>query len=202
MKNARKLILLLLATVIMLSIAAFNTSAADVDTTSVDTIGNMMARKAYELVITGNSFNLAKRETMQLEAEVTGVSQQPAITWSSSDESVVTVDQNGKVKAKAVGRALITATANVAGQTVEGYYSINVTTGNMAVKSFLVDHQLLSYKYSYTDDYFYTNDKKCWQDTFGYARIYDLAAPYVVLEYDYTRVFFVYENIDFMIQLW
>ena len=202
MKNARKLILLLLATVIMLSIAAFNTSAADVDTTSVDTIGNMMARKAYELVITGNSFNLAKRETMQLEAEVTGVSQQPAITWSSSDESVVTVDQNGKVKAKAVGRALITATANVAGQTVEGYYSINVTTGNMAIKSFLVDHQLLSYKYSYTDDYFYTNDKKCWQDTFGYARIYDLAAPYVVLEYDYTRVFFEYENKDFMIQLW
>lgn len=202
MKNLRKNILLLMATVILLSIAAFSASAAQADVTSLDTIGNAMARKAYEVVISGEGFNLSKRQTMQLEAEVTGVSQQPAITWSSSDTSVATVDKNGKVKAKAVGKTLITATAEVAGQKIEGYYSINVTTGNMLIKNFLVNHQLASYQYSYVDDYFYTNDKKCWQDTFGYARIYDLAAPYIVLEYDYTRVFFEYENRDFMIQLW
>ncbi len=202
MKNLRKHILLILAILTLFSVTALSSSAVDVSNTSVDTIGNTFARKAYEVVISGEGFNLPKRKTMQLHAEVTGVSTQPSLTWTSSDETVATVDSNGKVKAKNVGRTLITAKANVAGRTIEGYYSINVVTGNSAIKSFLVNHQLASYQYSYVDDYFYTNDKDCWQDTFGYARIYDLAAPYVVLEYDYTRVFFNYEDRDFMIQLW
>ena len=202
MKNLRKHILLILTIVILSSVAVFNCSAADVSTESIDTIGNALARRAYEVVISGDGFNLTRWKTMQLHAEVTGVSTQPAITWSSSDTSIATVDSNGKVKAKGVGRALITAKATVVGQTIEGYYSINVVTGDNALKSFLVNHQLASYQYSYVDDYYYTNDKDCWQDTFGYARIYDLAAPYVVLEYDYTRVFFDYEDRDFMIQLW
>ena len=202
MKNLRKHILLILTIVILSSVAVFNCSAADVSTESIDTIGNALARRAYEVVISGDGFNLTRWKTMQLHAEVTGVSTQPAITWSSSDTIIATVDSNGKVKAKGVGRALITAKATVVGQTIEGYYSINVVTGDNALKSFLVNHQLASYQYSYVDDYYYTNDKDCWQDTFGYARIYDLAAPYVVLEYDYTRVFFDYEDRDFMIQLW
>lgn len=202
MKNLHKHILLILAILTLFSVTALSSSAVDVSNTSVDTIGNTFARKAYEVVISGEGFNLPKRKTMQLHAEVTGVSTQPSLTWTSSDETVATVDSNGKVKAKNVGRTLITAKANVAGRTIEGYYSINVVTGNSAIKSFLVNHQLASYQYSYVDDYFYTNDKDCWQDTFGYARIYDLAAPYVVLEYDYTRVFFNYEDRDFMIQLW
>ena len=202
MKNLRKHILLILAILTLFSVTALSSSAVDVSNTSVDTIGNTFARKAYEVVISGEGFNLPKRKTMQLHAEVTGVSTQPSLTWTSSYETVATVDSNGKVKAKNVGRTLITAKANVAGRTIEGYYSINVVTGNSAIKSFLVNHQLASYQYSYVDDYFYTNDKDCWQDTFGYARIYDLAAPYVVLEYDYTRVFFNYEDRDFMIQLW
>lgn len=36
----------------------------------------------------------------------------PAVTWSSSDESVATVDETGKVTAVAVGNATITATSN------------------------------------------------------------------------------------------
>ena len=202
MKNLRKHILLLMTIVIFFSFAAIECSAVQVENTSIDTVGAVMPRKAYEVVVSGDGFNLAKGKTMQLNAEVTGLATQPVITWASSDASVATVDETGKVKAKAVGRVYIIATAEIAGQKIEGYYSINVTTGNMLIKNFLVNHQLASYQYSYADDYFYTNDKKCWQDTFGYARIYDLAAPYIVLEYDYTRVFFNYENKDFMIQLW
>ena len=202
MKKICKHSLLFLLTVILFSLMAFESSAAKVTSTTNDTIGKAMARAAYEVVVTGESINMRKNSTMQLEAEVTGVSSQPEITWKSSDESIATVDSKGKVRAKGVGRALITASAEVLGHTIEGYYNVNVVTGNNFVKSFLEGNQIASYQYSYVDDYYYTDDKDCWQDTFGYARIYDLAAPYIVLEYDYTRVFFEYENKDFMVQLW
>ena len=202
MKKLCKHSLLLLLTVIFFSLMAFDCSAAKVTNLTNDTIGNAMARAAYEVVVTGESINMRKNSSMKLTAEVKGVSKQPAITWTSSDESVATVDGNGKVRAKNVGRALITASAKVAGHTIEGYYNVSVVTGKNFIKSFLEGNQIASYQYSYVDDYYYTNDKDCWQDTFGYARIYDLAAPYIVLEYDYTRVFFEYENKDFMVQLW
>lgn len=202
MKKIFRHLLLLIMTVIFFSLMVFDCSAAKVTDTSKDTIGKAMARAAYEVTVTGESINMRKNSTMQLTAEVKGVTSQPAITWSSSDESIAKVDENGKVRAKGVGRALITASAKVAGQTVEGYYNVNVITGNNFIKSFLEGNQIASYQYSYVDDYYYTNDKDCWQDTFGYARIYDLAAPYIVLEYDYTRVFFEYDNKDFMVQLW
>ena len=202
MKKVFRHSLLLLLTVIIFSVVAFNCSAAVVTDDSVDTISKVMAKAAYEVVVTGEGINLPKRGSMQLHAEVKGVSQQPTITWKSSDESIAAVDENGKVRAKSVGRALITATAEVLGRSIEGYYNINVVTGNNFVKSFLEGNQIASYQYSYIDDYYYTNDKDCWQDTFGYARIYDLAAPYIALEYDYTRVFFNHEGKDFMVQLW
>lgn len=202
MKKIFRHLLLLIMTVIFFSLMVFDCSAAKVTDTSKDTIGKAMARAAYEVTVTGESIIMRKNSTMQLTAEVKGVTSQPAITWSSSDESIAKVDENGKVRAKGVGRALITASAKVAGQTVEGYYNVNVVTGNNFIKSFLEGNQIASYQYSYVDDYYYTNDKDCWQDTFGYARIYDLAAPYIVLEYDYTRVFFEYDNKDFMVQLW
>lgn len=202
MKKLCKHSLLFMFMVIFFSLMAFNSSAVKVTNPTNDTIGNAMARAAYEVVVTGESINMRKNRTMQLSAEVTGVSKQPEITWTSSDESIATVDENGKVRAKNVGRVLITASAKVAGHTIEGYYNVNIVTGNNFLKSFLEGNQIASYQYSYVDDYYYTNDKDCWQDTFGYARIYDLAAPYIVLEYDYTRVFFEYENKDFMVQLW
>ena len=202
MKKLCRFGLLFLITLIAFSFSVISASAVEVKNTNADTIGKVMAKQAYEVVVTGEGINLVKGKKMQLSAEVKNVKKQPAITWKSSDEGVATVDANGSVKGVGVGRALITATAKVSGQTVEGYYSVNVVTSKNFVKSFMEGNQIVSYQYSYVDDYFYTNDKDCWQDTFGYARIYDLAAPYVVLEYDYTRVFFNYEDRDFMIQLW
>lgn len=202
MKKLCKCSLLFLMTLALLSITVLCCSAADVKAESVDTIGAVMADNVFEVTITGEDICLVKGKTMTLSAAVSGVEQQPVITWSSSDTDVATVDGNGTVKGESVGRALITATAEIAGQTVEGYYNINVITSENFIKNFMEGNQIVSYQYSYIDDYYYTNDKECWQDTFGYARIYDLVAPYVALEYDYTRVFFTYEDRDFMVQLW
>lgn len=202
MKRILRKTLFVLMLFVILTMTVLTCSAKDVKKESVDTIGAVMAQEVYEMKVTGDQINLKENTAMTLKAEVTGVKKQPVITWTSSDESVAVVDENGNVKGKAVGRALITASAEVAGQTIEGHYSVYVVTHENFVKNFLEKNQILSYQYSYVDDYFYTNDKDCWQDTFGYARIFDLVAPYIVLEYDYTRVFFNYEDRDFMIQLW
>lgn len=177
----------------------FSTCAAGIATGIPEDFVN--AQK-YKIIISADDFNVKVRSKVQLKAEVTGVEVQPQITWASSDEKVATVSDSGKVKGVSVGRAFITARANVAGRNIEGIYAINVVTSDNVVKNFMTDNQVLSYQYSYQDDYYYTNDKDCWQDNFGFARVYDIVSPYIALEYDYTRVFFKYDNKDFMVQLW
>ena len=202
MKKICKSILLALMTVIIFSVAAMSCSAAEIKATSLDTIGAALADEAYELVVTGDAMNLRKGKKMTLTAYVEGLDEQPAITWTSSDEKVAKVEGNGLVKGIAVGRALIKATAVVDGKTLEGYYNVNVITAKGPVKEIFANFNIFSYRYDYVDDVYYTDDKKCWQKPFGFARIYDILSPYAAMEYDYTRVFFTYEEKDFMVQLW
>lgn len=60
-------------------------------------------KKEGEINIRGND------KTLQLNATYTGGSNTAAIVWSSSAESVATVDQNGLVTGVAVGETIITA---------------------------------------------------------------------------------------------
>lgn len=154
------------------------------------------------LVLTSDSLSVAERKKIQLTARVTNVDVQPEIIWSSSDERIATVDSTGKVKGVSVGQVIITAKAVIGEETLTGEFAINVVTRDSFIKSFLVDRQVLSYKYSYVDDYYYTNDKECWQYNFGFGKIYDIASPYLLLEYDYVRVFFTYGDKDWMLQMW
>lgn len=155
-----------------------------------------------QIKITSESLTVVKGKTVQLTATVSNAEPYPAVIWSSSDTSVATVDGNGAVKGINIGKSIITASAAVNGETISDSFVINVTTSSHFIKNYLEDQQVLGYQYSYIDDYYYTNDKDCWQDEFGFGQVYDLVAPYVLLEYDYVRVFFTYENKDWMIQLW
>ena len=88
------------------------------------------------------------------------------------------------------------------GKKIEGKYPVNVVTSENGLKALLEKNAILSYQYSYVDDYYYTNDKDAWQYNFGFGKIYDIASPYILLEYDYVRVFFTYEDKDWMLQMW
>lgn len=156
----------------------------------------------HALVLTSNSLSVTEGKTIQMTASVTNVEAQPHVFWESSDTSVATVDENGVVKGVSVGKALIIATTYVDGETLRGEFSINVITSSNFLKDLLLGQQILSYQYSYIDDYYYTNDKEAWQYNFGFGKIYDIASPYLLLEYDYIRIFFTYENKDWMLQMW
>lgn len=89
------------------------------------TINIVMADKICGgLAITESSLNLpATNEGQQLTYYTSGNSEFPTIVWTSSDESVATVDQNGYLTPVDKGTAVITA------KTVDGGFSdtVNVT---------------------------------------------------------------------------
>ncbi|MBN2796933.1 MAG: chitobiase/beta-hexosaminidase C-terminal domain-containing protein [Clostridia bacterium] len=80
-----------------------------------DDITCTLAKKAKEIEVRINKKTLelevgteAKDKTYQLKVTVSGASNQ-IVVWSSSDETVATVDQNGVVTAVGAGKATITA---------------------------------------------------------------------------------------------
>ena len=62
--------------------------------------------------------------------------------------------------------------------------------------------KVLSYKYDPDGGYFYTDDKSCWQQNFGFNEGYDSMAPLGMMNYDTVRVKFVYDNQECLIQMW
>ena len=123
----------------------------------------------HALVLESDHLSVTERKTIQMKASVTNVDTQPQIFWSSSDESVATVDSNGVVKGVGVGKAVIIAKAYIDGETLRGEFAINVVARSNFLRDFLVNQQVLSYQYSYIDDYYYTNDKEAWQYNFGFG---------------------------------
>ena len=62
--------------------------------------------------------------------------------------------------------------------------------------------KLLSYKYDPDGGYFYTDDKDCWQSNLGFNEGYDSMAPLGMMHYDTVRVKFVYDNQEWLVQMW
>ena len=161
------------------------------------------AASQYKLELSARSMNVGLKQYTQVEAEVVGLELQPEIIWSTSDENIATVNSSGKVKGIALGSFEVIATTTVAGETLTAKFPMKVVNGENQFNSYLEFNDLVSYQYCYDYcGYYYANDKKSWQKEFGFARIYDYMAPYIGFEYDYMRVFFTYDNQDFMVQLW
>ena len=71
--------------------------------------------------------SLEKDKTEQLAATVTPAEIECELVWSSSDETVVKVDENGKVTALKAGTATITVKATAGETTVEATCKVTVT---------------------------------------------------------------------------
>ena len=158
--KALSLLLVVLTLGYIMSVGAF---AADAKSSSQST--------THSLVLTSEATTVAIGRKVQMTAKVTNVDKQPTITWSTSDEDIASVDTNGVVKGKNVGKAVIKASAKVDGKTITGEFEINVIKNKALLQNFLEKHQVLSYQYSYVDDYYYTNDKEAWQKHFDHWNV-------------------------------
>ena len=61
---------------------------------------------------------------------------------------------------------------------------------------------LASYRYNADGNFYYTDDKECWQKNFGFNEVYDKFAPLSVMYYDTVRTTFIYGGKEWMIQMW
>lgn len=128
------------------------------------------------------------------------VNREGDVAWSSSDDSVATVDNNGVVSGRSIGTVTISAVLSETQETA--VFTLHVVGKNFFWRDLLEKRQIFGYRYSYVGDYYYTDDKDCWQKFFGFNFAYDIAAPLVLIHYDYVRVFFTYDDLDWMIQMW
>ena len=154
----------------------------------------VFAADANPLTITAPSDSLLPKETITLT-----VNTDEPVTWKSSETKAATVDASGVVTGVAVGVSTISAsTAN--GRSAD--FKVYVTRSKTPLRTLLQDRQFFGYRYSYKGDYYYADDKNCWQKNFGFNFAYDWIAPLCSFEYDYVRVFFPYQGQDWMIQMW
>ena len=51
-------------------------------------------------------------------------------------------------------------------------------------------------------NFYYTDDKECWQKNFGFNEVYDTFAPVTMMYYDTVRTTFEYGGKEWMIQTW
>lgn len=186
-KSAMKIIALVLCLSALFATSAFAVSAAFFFKNDEE---EQPVKDSITISAPLNTVN--KGKTLQLVADKDNVK------WSTSDEKIATVDNEGLVKGISKGTAIITATDG----DISGSIKINVVKRSNLVSDFLTKHNVLSYKYSYRDDYYYVDSPNAWQRHFGFNKMYDFIAPYILLEYDYARVHFEYEGKDWMIQLW
>ena len=62
--------------------------------------------------------------------------------------------------------------------------------------------QVFGYRYDEAGNYYYTDDKDCWQKNAGYNEIYDNMANGILMIIDQVRIRFTYGGKDWMIQFW
>lgn len=98
-------------------------------------------RDVTEVKITPATLNLYTGGTSTLTAAVRpATASNKDVEWSSNDENVVTVDENGKVTAVAVGTATITATSED-DESIKGTCVITVTKPPVPVDSIKLSYQ-------------------------------------------------------------
>lgn len=121
-----------------------------------------------------------------------------AITWSTDNSKVATVDDNGTVTAKGKGHAVISAVATDGETTATATCSVTVTSR----RNFYHYLMMIGYRYTNLGDYYFSDNNYAWQKPFGFIRLYDTASQLIGYQYDFARVVFTYGNKDWLVEFW
>lgn len=132
-----------------------------------------------------------------------------AETLTSAEKKAADVDGNGKINSTdalyilhfAVGKRtdFPAGTPADSGRVeILGGFWYDPATGNVTDPN---GEGLLGFSFDADEGVFYAS-ANAWQRTFGYTYIYDIAAPVIICWFDTTRIFFEYDNKEWMVQLW
>ena len=132
---------------------------------SFGTIVSITAEKVTGITLSQTTATLAEGDELMLTATITpNYASDPSVTWSTSNESVATVDEDGVVTAIASGTAAITATANDGSGvsascevTVEARQTSIVITDPYTENSFVQEEDEFFSSISYTRNFKNTN---------------------------------------------
>ena len=153
--------------------------------------------------------NFTKKEDTTTTATVTQY-QEP--TYYVTVPEFVTNENHETITDKA-GQALTTikkvvkttkkaATTKKGAATTAKNGPVKTTKEMTPLQSYLEQNQLAGYRYDATGDFYYTDDKDCWQKNCGYNEVYDNLAPAAAMNIDQIRVKFQYAGKEWMLQLW
>ena len=92
--------------------------------------------KDYEMKITPGSLTLFVDSSAGLK--VTGIPDADNINWSSADKSIASVNENGKVTGKKLGKTTITATWEKDGRTYEAKASVEVKSQGITLSTYKI----------------------------------------------------------------
>lgn len=97
----------------VIGIQAYESTSCITKVSILDTSAVVIPSPVKSVTVTPSTAALVVGDTKTLTAEVLPAdATDPTITWTSSDDKVASVDENGKVTAVAEGKATITATSN------------------------------------------------------------------------------------------
>ena len=139
---------------------AFSTSISDFNVSGGSVEGS--ASGTWQIKLNRTSFTADGGQTRQLEATVTldsgssaTVTTPPAVDWSSSDDSIATVDKNGKVTTASPGKATITCALSSDAK-VAATCEVTVISTRYIAKN---------YEAVQTEHPYAENTRDCWQYT-------------------------------------
>lgn len=119
--------------------------------------------KATSIKFSSTSTTVNRGKTKTLEPTVTPSPTQSTLTWSSSDESIATVDQNGVITGVSCGQAVITV------QTDNGYSATCTVTVNVPAETLTMEQSSITVTKGYTDKVVAVPDPVDTTDTITYS---------------------------------
>ncbi len=137
------------------------------------------------------------QEETTLEGEILSTLNQITQATKKPANKVTTTKSSGKKPAKPAKPGKTTTTKKSTG-------TVSYPGDDMLVDKVIGPNgnQFLGYRYDADGDFYYTDDKDCWQSNAGYNEIYDNMAAFIMMNIDQVRIRFTYDKQDWMIQLW
>lgn len=132
----------------------------------------------------------------------------PEYVTNEQSETITDPSGNALTTIKKVVKTTKKAVKTTKKATVTTKAPVKTTTttkqvGNTGlVPNAITNQQLAGYRYNPDGNFYYTDDKDCWQKNAGYNEIYDNMAPMAGMFIDQIRIRFTYGGKDWMVQMW